>query len=132
MSDQCITIFTYTYIGQLFNPVFEWTDLISTKLNLLNIPYMYMRISWCKLVSEWLFLTPRENFFSFFISIRGRGCYLIVVGLTTTCAISRSLKLWVRTAFVTRCTRYNIMVIKFVTGLRQVGGFSWYYGFLHQ
>ena len=130
MSDQCITIFTYTYIGQLFNPVFEWTDLISTKLNLLNIPYMYIRISSCK-VSDY-FLAPRENFFSLFISIRGRGCYLIVVELTTTCAISNSLKLWVRTAFVTRCTRYNIMVIKFVTGLPQVGGFSWYYGFLHQ
>jgi hypothetical protein len=32
------------------------------------------------------------------------------------------LKLWIRTPFMARCTRYNI-VIKFVSDLRQVGGF---------
>jgi len=33
------------------------------------------------------------------------------------------LKLWVRTLFMARCTRYNIMWKKFVSDLRQVGGF---------
>jgi hypothetical protein len=33
------------------------------------------------------------------------------------------LKLWVRTMFMARCTRYNIYLIKFVPDLRQVSGF---------
>ena len=35
------------------------------------------------------------------------------------------LKLWVRTPFMARCTRYNHYVIKFVSDLRQIGGFLW-------
>ena len=41
------------------------------------------------------------------------------------------LKLWVRTPFMARYTRYNI-VIKFVSDLQQAGVFSGYSGFLHQ
>jgi len=33
----------------------------------------------------------------------------MVVGFTTTCEILSPLKLWVRTQFMARCTRYNIM-----------------------
>ena len=33
------------------------------------------------------------------------------------------LMLWVRTPFMARCTRYNIMWLKVVSDLRQVGGF---------
>jgi hypothetical protein len=57
---------------------------------------------------------------------RGRcGRDRMVVGFTTTCAISvyHQLKLCVRTLFTARCTRYYIYVIKLVSILRQVCGF---------
>ena len=49
----------------------------------------------------------------------------MVVGFTTTCAISDYLheKLWVWITFMARCTRYNIYVIKFVKDMQQVCGF---------
>ena len=50
-------------ICQLLNPVFEWTDVIKIFLHLLNMQYMYMRMSSCKVVSDYS-LTPHFSAFS--------------------------------------------------------------------
>ena len=108
----CISLQTSIFVfGNLLLPLFVDNIIISIYIINWNCVVVFVIVSFI--------IDLLDLHFHIFGDRRGHD--RMVVGFTTTCVISafhHPLKLWVRTLFIVRCTRYNIMiVVKFVSDL---------------